>query len=223
MLPISFKLYLITDRQQTAGRHLLEVIRDIVVGAGLKPAPTKLQTTPQIAIQLREKDLSLRDQLNLALEIQKITQEAGISLFINDRIDLALAIDADGVHLPSAGLPIPVARKMLGERKKIGVSCHSIDDVVRAESEGADFAVLGPIYDTPSKREYGAPLGVDYFVRVKQATSIPLFAIGGINMTRLSEVLGMGAYGVAMISNIMKAENVEAQCRMILDAIDKFK
>jgi len=209
MFPISFKLYLVTDRKQTA-KPLLDVIREASEASGL-------------AIQFREKDLSMREQLEMALEIRKITKQFAVPLFINDRVDLCLAIDADGVHLPATGLPITVARKMLGKQKGIGVSCHSLEDVLRAESEGADFALLGPIYDTPSKRAYGPPLEIDYFREVKQTTSIPLFAIGGIKEETLKEVIEAGANGVAMISPIMKAKNVAEQCRTILEAIDKIK
>ncbi len=201
-----FELYLITDRHQTHGRPLPEIIQ----------AASEAHVQ---AVQFREKDLPLRDQLTLAMEIQKITKRYGMKLFINDRVDLCLAIDADGVHLPSTGLPVTVARKMLGPGKGIGVSCHSLDDVLHAEAEGADFALLGPIYDTPSKRKYGAPLGIDYFKNVKEVTRIPLFAIGGINESVLSEVFEAGANGVAMISPIMKAPHVREQCEIFLRKI----
>ncbi len=201
-----FNLYLITDRHKTSGRPLPEVIQ-AAGKAGVQ------------AVQFREKDLSLREQLALATQTQQITRQYGMKLFINDRVDLCLAINADGVHLPSTGLPIRVVRKMLGARKEIGISCHSLNDVLHAEAEGADFALLGPIYDTPSKREYGSPLGIDYFRQVKQATSIPLFAIGGVGDKQLAEVFGAGADGVAMVSHIMGASNVGERCRAILDAI----
>jgi thiamine-phosphate pyrophosphorylase len=207
MITIDFKFYLIADRHQTAGRPLPDIIAE-AGKAGVQ------------AVQFREKDLPLREQLALATEIQKITKQYGMQLFINDRVDLCLAIDADGVHLPSTGLPIAIARKMLGPQKGIGVSCHSLDDVMRAETEGAYFALLGPIYDTPSKRPYGSPLGIDYFRKVKQSTSIPLFAIGGIQESLLTEVLGAGAYGVAMVSTVMSAENVREKCREILKKIN---
>ncbi len=175
------------------------------------------------AIQFREKDLSLREQLVLAEKIQGVTKQHAVKLFINDRIDLCLAIDADGVHLPSQGFPIRVARKLLGAQKEIGLSCHSLDEVLYAQAQGADFALLGPIYDTPSKREYGPVLGIDYFRCVKQTTTIPLFAIGGIGEAQLTEVFGAGADGVAMVSHIMGASNIRKQSRFVLDRIEKLK
>lgn len=176
-------------------------------------------------MQLREKDLSLREQMQMAIGIQKVTRKFGMKLFINDRVDLCLAIDADGVHLPSTGLPIAIARKMLGAEKIIGVSCHALQDVLRAESCGADYAVLGPVYDTPSKREYGKPIGIDYFKQVRQATirrgrsPIPLFAVGGIKAANIEEVMQSGADGVAMISEIMAANPVRDTCRAILNLL----
>ena len=208
MPAVDFKLYLIGDRNQTVGRPLSRIVRD-AGRAGVS------------AVQFREKDLSLRDQLSLASEISAVTKALGMKLLINDRIDLCLALDAEGVHLPSSGLPPGVARKMLGAEKWIGVSCHSLEEVQRAEAEGADFAVMGPVYETPSKRRYGAPLGLDYFKRVKETTSLPLFAIGGVSQSNLSEVFAAGADGVAMISTIVSAKEVFNQSRALLDEIDR--
>jgi thiamine-phosphate pyrophosphorylase len=203
---IGFNLLLITDRKNTSGRPLADIM--MCAGeAGVR------------AVQFREKDISLREQMSMAIEIQKITRQFDMKLFINDRVDLCMAIDADGVHLPSTGLPIAVARKMLGRKKIIGVSCHSVEDVVRAESEGADYALLGPIYDTPSKREYGKPLGIDYLKSVSESTTIPLFAVGGIKISNLKEVMNRGANGVAMISEIMAEKDVTGRCRDVLNLL----
>jgi len=206
MSPIDFKLYMITDRHQTAGRSLLQVI-EAAASAGIP------------AIQFREKDLLQRAQFELSCAVKKITDAHGVRLMINDRVDLCLALDAAGVHLPSRGTPADVARALLGPKKLIAVSCHSIQEVQKAESLGADFAVLGPIYDTPSKRPYGAPLGLDYFKNAKRETTIPLFAIGGITQSRCSEVFSVGAAGVAMISQISSAAHVTRRCRELLQVL----
>lgn len=204
MPPIDFRLYLIGDRNQTCGRPLAEVIREAIQG-GVS------------AVQFREKDLSLLSQLQLAQEVQAVTKANRVKLFINDRVDLCLALDAEGVHLPAFGLPIHVARKLLGDTRWIAVSCHSIEEVQRAESEGADFAVLGPIYETPSKRSYGPPLGIDYFQKAKRSTSLPLFAIGGVHKERLRELFAAGADGVALISEIMAAGSPQKTSQEISD------
>lgn len=206
MPQVNFQLYLITDRSQTCGWPLTEVIRQ-AGQAGIQ------------AVQLREKDLPPRALLQLASEIRSITREYGIKLLINDRVDLCLALDADGVHLPSTGFPVHVARKIAGVDRYIGVSCHSSEEVQKAEKGGADFAVLGPVYDTPSKRPYGSPLGLNTFREVKRETSIPLFAIGGVDASRLEEVFSAGADGVAMISGIVSAENISGRCRGLLRKI----
>ncbi len=206
MPSVDFKLYLVSDRTLTSGRSVVQVI-DEAGEAGVS------------AVQFREKDLSPRAQLKLALEIQAVTRRHQMKLFINDRIDLCLALDAEGLHLPAAGLPVSVARKMLGDKKWIGVSCHCLEEVERAEAEGADFAVLGPIYETPSKRRFGPPLGIDYFHRVRQASAIPLYAIGGIHRGRLQEIFGAGADGVAILSEIISADHVRTKCQDLLRQI----
>lgn len=207
MTPLDFKLYMITDRRQTAGRSLLQVI-EAAVSAGVS------------AIQFREKDLSPREQFDLAIKVKKITDRYSVRLMINDRVDLCLALDAAGVHLPSGGLPIDVVRTLLGPEKLIAVSCHSFSELKKAESLGADFAVFGPVYDTPSKRPYGAALGLPFFKQATLETRLPLFAIGGINTSRLSEVFSAGADGVAMISEISTANDVQARCHELLQRLE---
>ncbi len=209
MKPTSpFKLYLIGDRHQSLGRPLTQVLRE-AGEAGVS------------VFQFREKDLPLREQFTFAHKLREITRTFGMKLIINGRVDLCLALDADGVQLPVNGFPITAARKMLGKNRFIGLSCHSEADVCLAEKEEADFAVLGPVYDTPSKREYGAALGLDTFKRIRELTKIPLFAIGGINQSRLDAVFGAGADGVALISAISSAKDVGSVCRDFLDEIEQ--
>lgn len=210
MPSIDFKVYLIGDRTKTRGRPLSQVIAE-AGRAGIT------------AVQFREKDLSLREQLELASEIRVVAKQHHMRFFVNDRTDLCLALDAEGVHLPSSGLPVTVAREILGGSKLIGVSCHSLEEVQRAEWEGADFAVLGPVYDTPSKRAYGLPLGIDLFEKVRRSTAIPLFAIGGVDRSKLKEVLDAGADGVAVISAILSSPDVYQACRHLIDEIKRLQ
>ncbi len=206
MLPIDFRLCLVTDRHQTKGRPLVELLaRSLRAGVP--------------AIQLRERDLETRDLLLLARDVHGLSQQHGAKLFVNDRMDVAQAVGAAGVHLRADGLPVSVVRRLIGTTRWIGVSTHSAQDVVQAEQEGADFAVLGPIYDTPSKRQYGDPLGCRVLEEASRRCRIPIFAIGGITPARVRGVRQAGAFGVAVISSILSEDDVEAATRSLLDSI----
>lgn len=152
----------------------------------------------RVAVQLREKDLAARDLLALARSLAAVCHARGQLLLVNDRIDVALAAGADGVHLPAAGIPPADARRLLGPAALVGVSCHSAADVARARDGGATYATFSPIYDTPSKRAYGPPLGVAA-LRSASAGGLPLVALGGVDATRAPEVVAAGAAGVAVI------------------------
>ncbi len=207
MASVDFKLYMISGRHQTQGRSLIDVLQ-AAAEAGVS------------AVQFREKDLSMHDQYTLAKQVQEITKKFGVKLLINDRIDLCLAINADGIHLPSSGLPIKTVRGLLGPEKLIAVSCHSEKEVEAAEYSGADFAVLGPVFDTPSKRPFGPPLTLDTFQKIKSRhPKLPLFAIGGIHLSKIRDVFSAGADGIAMISAISMANDIHATTRHILDEI----
>jgi thiamine-phosphate pyrophosphorylase len=205
MPSINFRLYLVTDRHQTMGRPLLSVVgRAVRAGA--------------CAVQLRERDLPVRDLLVLAKEFQH--EMSGAKLFINDRVDLALALDTHGVHLREGSLPTPAVRGLLGPRQLLGRSVHSLDGVASAERHGADFVVLGPIYETPSKQAYGPPLGLGVLEQAARTTRIPIFAIGGITAARAREVRGAGGFGVAVLSSILSATNVENATEALCAAIE---
>jgi len=190
LTPSTWRVYLVTDRAQTDGRPLTDVIAAALQG-GIR------------AVQLRERDLPTRELLALAERLRAVTRAAGAALLINDRIDVALACDADGVHLPAASFAIADARALLGPQRLIGVSTHTPDEVAAAARAGADFAVFGPIYDTPSKRAYGTPLGLAKFAQVRSAVTLPLFAIGGIDLGQVEEVRAAGADGIAVIRAIL--------------------
>jgi len=197
MANLDFDLYLITDRHQTGGRSLTWVVEE-ALRAGAK------------AVQLREKDLPARPLLDLAYELRKRTSAYGARLLINDRVDLCLAVEADGVHLRSDRLPTERVRSLLGPDKLIGVSAHSVPEARKAQREGADFIVLGPIYFTASKAAYGSPLGPVALRDARQAgITLPIFAIGGITPGRIQEIRLAGADGAAVISAVLAVENVQ--------------
>ncbi len=203
---IDFPVYLVSDRHQTGGRPLGPLIQQ-AVKAGIR------------AVQLRERDLSTRPLLALAEELQGHTRASGAALFVNDRGDLAMALGAEGVHLRSDSMPVGAARKLLGPERLIGVSTHSVEEVVKAEGEGADFAVLGPVYETSSKLAYGSPLGLGPIEQAARRCRIPVFAIGGLTASRAREVRLAGAFGVAVISSILGAASVEIAVREMLVAV----
>lgn len=197
------RLHLITDRRLVAS--LPE--RAAAALAGLPPRT--------VAVHLREKDLGGRELLALARRLRAACAAAGQLLFVNDRLDVALAAEADGVHLPSAGVPVADARRLLGPGRLLGVSCHSRPDVERAAAGGADYATFSPIFDTPSKRRYGAPLGVAA-LREAAAVGLPLIALGGIDAGNAPEVRAAGAAGVAAIRAWLAADDPAAAVRALL-------
>ena len=208
MPSVDFPLYLVTDRHQTDGRPLVPLIEQAVTG-GLR------------AVQVRERDLATPGLSALLKEVCTLMRAQGVRVMINDRVDLVLAFEADGVHLRADSLPVAAARRLLGPDRLIGVSAHSADDVARAESEGADFAVLGPVYATLSKRQYGQPIGLRPIEEAGRRCRIPVFAIGGITVTRVAEVRQAGAYGVAVVSAILSAASVESAARQFLAALER--
>jgi len=196
-------VHLITDRR---------LVPDLVAAArralaGLPPGA--------VALHLREKDLGGASLLALARPLAAACHAAGQLLLVNDRLDVALAAGADGAHLPSAGIPPAEARRLLGAGRLLGVSCHSAAEVERARDGGADFATFGPIYDTPSKRGLGSPVGL---AALRQAATLglPLVGLGGVEAARAAEVRAAGAAGVAAIRAWLTAADPAAAVRALL-------
>jgi thiamine-phosphate pyrophosphorylase len=191
---------------QTAGRELPAVIADALRG-GVR------------AVQLREKDLTGRQLFDLAAELRKSTREYGAKLLINDRIDVAMAVGADGVHLGKTSLPVVIARRIWGDGLVIGYSAHSLEEAQKAERDGADFVTFGPIYATASKAAYGDPLGLVLLAETARSLTIPVFALGGVKKSSVTEVMSAGARGVALISAIISAQDPTTESDSLLRII----
>ena len=194
-------LVLVTDRHATAGRDLITVVR-AALDAGLP------------AVQLRDKDLPGRTLFALAEALREATRRTGALFFVNDRTDVALAVEADGVHLGGASMPAAVVRELVGTHGLIGVSTHTAAEVEAAASAGADFAFFGPVYPTPGKTAVGPSRLADAIATAR----IPVLAIGGLTVPGVPAVRDAGAAGVAVIRAILAAPDVAGATRALLDA-----
>jgi thiamine-phosphate pyrophosphorylase len=172
------------------------------------------------AIQVRAPGAPGRELLAQVRALQGAVRDCGQLLVVNDRIDVALAAGADGVHLPSAGIPPADARRLLGEGRLVGVSCHSPLDVARALAGGADFATFGPIFDTPSKRAHGPPVGLERLTEAARL-GLPLLGLGGVDLSNAASVVDAGASGLAAIRAWMEADDPSAVVRALLDAVER--
>ncbi|HID95165.1 MAG TPA: thiamine phosphate synthase [Candidatus Latescibacteria bacterium] len=191
-------LYLITDSKLTGGRPLTEIVEAAIKG-GVK------------VVQYREKDLSEEDMIRESRRLLEVTKRYGVPLIINDHVKVAISIGADGVHLGQEDMSVEKARKMLKKDRLIGISTHSLDEALYACNRGADYIGVGPIYVDSNiksvKPDVKRPVGVELITRVKAAVPIPVIAIGGINRENISEVVGAGADGIAVIRAIFGAED----------------
>ncbi len=200
-------LCVVTDRKIAAGKDMLKIIAESLEGgAGI--------------IQLREKNISSRDFLKIALEIKKIFKEYKGRLFIiNDRVDIALACGADGVHLGQEDMPADAARKILGPDAVIGVSVSKVSQAVKAESDGASYLGAGAVYRTPTKPGSGA-IGLEGVEKISKAVKIPVIAIGGIKHENVAGVIAAGAAGVAVVSEVMACSSARCCVEKLLKKIN---
>jgi thiamine-phosphate pyrophosphorylase len=191
---IDFSLYLVTDRSLSLGRTTIEIVR-AAIGGGVT------------CVQLREKHCATREFIQEARRVRDLLDalERPVPLIINDRIDVALAVGADGVHLGQTDMHISDARRLAGSSLLIGISAESVTDAVRAEADGADYIGISPIFATATKKDTAAPLGLVGIQAIRAAISLPLVGIGGIKAENAAEIIRAGADGVAVVSAIVSA------------------
>jgi len=174
-------------------------------------------------IQYRDKNSSSKILFERAKELRKLTESSDALLIINDRIDIAIAINADGVHLGQDDIYLDVARKILGYDYIIGISATSYDEAIAASKSGADYIGLGPIFPTPSKVDAAPPIGIEGLVEVRQDVKIPIVAIGGITAENIEGVVLAGADGIAVISAVASAPNMVEAAKLLKQKINHAK
>ncbi|MDF2725624.1 MAG: thiE [Paenibacillus sp.] len=201
-----FKLYVITGEQFHPGRSLVEVMEQTILGGC-------------DIIQLRDKHSPKRDVLAKAKALRELTRRYGVTFIVNDDIDIALAVDADGIHLGQDDLPLADARNIMGG-KIIGISTQNIDEARQAEREGADYIGVGPVFETKSKDDAAAPVTTAYVRQVAEEIRIPAVAIGGIKLHNVDQVIEAGARRVCVISEIVGSADIQGTCRAFLAKLD---
>ena len=202
---IDFTLYLIADTENIQ-KNLIPSVRKAIDGG-------------VTAVQLRGKNLSAKELLKIGEKLRRLTDERSVKLFVNDRIDIAMALDADGIHLGQGSLPVTSARKILEGRFMIGVSTHNLTEAREAEAGGADFITFGPVFETPSKLAFGPPVGLRKLANATRELKIPVFAIGGIKIKDVKRVVENGARGIAVISAILGSRSVHAAAVGMLEEL----
>lgn len=203
----NWSLYVITDAKLSCGRSHLEVIRAAIAGGAT-------------VVQYREKEGTTRRMIEEARALRELACQAGVPFIVNDRVDVALAVDADGVHVGQDDMPAHLARKLMGPGKIIGVSVDNLEQALQAERDGADYVGAGPIFATPTKPDAAPPIGVEGLAEICRRVSIPVVAIGGINAENAGTVIEAGAAGVAVVSAIVAALDVEAAARRLREVVE---
>ena len=191
----TLKLYLVTDRELSLGRSLEEVVSEAVAGG-------------VTIVQLREKDASTGEFVDLAFRLKEILEPYNVPLIINDRVDIALAVDAEGLHIGQSDMPYEIARKILGPDKIIGLSVENMDDLLEANKLDVDYVGISPVYGTPTKTDTAEPFGLEGLRKAVEISVHPTVAIGGMNATTIGDVMAAGTDGVAVVSAICSADNI---------------
>jgi thiamine-phosphate diphosphorylase len=202
---IDYSLYVITDKKP-GSVSIEEAVRKAIAGGAT-------------IVQYREKAADTAEMIGVATELHKITMEAGIPLIINDRVDVALAVDAEGVHVGQEDMPSSVVRKIIGAGKLLGVSVKTVNEAFFAVKEGADYLGVGDIFGTASKKDAGKPIGLEMLKKIAERVSVPIVGIGGITKTNAGSIIENGADGIAVISAIFGKPDPEKEARELLKII----
>lgn len=205
----ALKLYLVTDRGLCPeGRSLVQTVKEAVEGG-------------VTMVQLREKDIDTRTFIEEALELKALLGPLGVPLIINDRVDVALASDADGVHIGQSDMPYAIARRLLGPDRIIGLSVENMDQVAQANALDVDYIGVSPVFATPTKTDTARPFGLDGLREAVRITKHPTVAIGGMNALTAADVMATGTDGIAVVSAIIAAPDPRAAAEELKNIVDK--
>ena len=206
MKEFDLSLYLVTDRSLALGRPLEQVVEEAVKG-GVS------------MVQLREKDCSSLEFYKLALSLKRCLQAYKVPLIINDRLDIALACDAEGLHLGHSDLPPTIARKVFGKTKIIGISVESIEDAIEANTLDVDYIGISPVFSTPTKTDTAAAIGLNGVRKITRVSKHPSVGIGGINIHNAEAIIQAGAGGIAVVSALMSAKDPYAAAEQLIKKV----
>lgn len=198
---IDYSIYLVTDRDLMSTETLEEAVEQAIIGGCT-------------LVQLREKDCSSLDFFNTAVKIKEITDKYNVPLLINDRLDIALAVDAAGVHVGQSDLPVSVVRKIIGEDKIIGISAGTLEEAIQGQKDGADYLGVGAMYATGTKKDAN-PTSMEELKKIRENVSLPIVVIGGINEERVRDFKGTGIDGLAIVSAIIAQKDIAEAARRI--------
>lgn len=199
-----YTLYLVTDRDVLRGRDLIKCIEESILGG-------------VTLVQLREKNVTSREFYEIAIKVKEVTSKYNVPLIINDRLDIALAIDADGLHIGQKDLPASVARKILGKDKILGVSAATLKEAIKAEKDGADYLGVGAVFSTSTKKDT-RDVSYETLSSITASVNIPVVAIGGINENNVTKLKGSNIDGIAVVSCILGKEDVKGAAEKMLDS-----
>lgn len=200
---IDYSIYLVTDRDLMSTETLEEAVEQAINGGCT-------------LVQLREKDCSSLDFYNTAVKVKEITDKYNVSLVINDRIDIALAVDAAGVHVGQSDIPAAIVRKVIGEDKILGVSTGCLEHAIKAQKDGADYLGVGAMYATGTKKD-AKHTSIEELKKIRENISIPIVVIGGINKERIKDFEGIGIDGLAIVSAIISQKDITKATKDIVD------
>jgi len=204
---MDWTLYVITDAKLSRGRSHLEVAKAAIEGGAS-------------IIQFREKEMTTRELVETARRLKELTSQNSVPFIVNDRLDVALAVDADGVHVGQDDMPAALARQLIGPDKILGVSASAVEEALQAEREGADYVSASPVFTTPTKPDAPPPTGLEGLKAIVEAVNLPVIAIGGISEENATEVMEAGVQGVAVISAVVSAPDIVAAARRLRETLE---
>jgi thiamine-phosphate diphosphorylase len=207
---VNYSLYVVTDAKLARDRSQREIVAAAIRGGAT-------------IVQYREKNASTRQMIGEALALRDLCHAHGVPFIVNDRVDVALAVDADGVHVGQDDMPAFLARRLMGPEKIVGVSAENIEQALAAIADGADYVGVGAVFATPTKSDAGEPIGLQGLTQVARASAIPVVGVAGINASNAARVIRAGAVGIAVVSAIVGADNVERAARELRKIVEEAK